>query len=369
MAQMAGRGTICGMSLAIENVSVSYGTVRALDGVSVRLEPGEMFFLLGPSGCGKSTLLRAVAGFVEDFQGEIRIGGEALRGVPPHRRDFGMVFQNYALFPHLTVNGNVAFGLEARKATAAEREQRVAEALEMVGLEGYGQRRPGELSGGQQQRVALARALVIRPRVLLLDEPLSNLDAKLRWDMREEIRRIHRQTRITTLYVTHDQKEALSLADRMAILRAGKVEAVGTPRELYVHPPNRFCAEFLGDVNALPGTLAADGKSVSTSFGGIPLNGAALPASVKPGGAATVFCRPENVVVATNGAAPAGFATLEAEARVVSEAFLGESTLYEMELPGGIRWRVQRHETKAQGLADGTAVKLAVLSEAWAVVE
>jgi ABC-type Fe3+/spermidine/putrescine transport system ATPase subunit len=360
------------MSLQFENLGVSYGAVRALDGVTLALEPGEMFFLLGPSGCGKSTLLRTVAGFIDDFDGELRIGGETLRGVPPHKRDFGMVFQNYALFPHLTVEGNVAFGLEARHVPADERTRRVGEALEMVGLAGLNQRRPGELSGGQQQRVALARALVIRPRVLLLDEPLSNLDARLRWEMREEIRRIHRQTRITTLYVTHDQKEALSLADRMALLNAGKVEAVGAPRELYHRPPTRFCAEFLGDVNLLPGTVVPDGRSVQTAAGAVPVP----PASCRPecrleaGGTVLVFCRPENVALEPASAAPggAGAETLQLPARVASVAFLGESTLYELELAEGRRWRALRHETSAQGLPEGAAVRVSVPRQAWAVV-
>ncbi|HEY3319804.1 MAG TPA: ABC transporter ATP-binding protein [Planctomycetota bacterium] len=356
------------MSLQIDNLRVTYGKTRALDGVSLKLEPGEMFFLLGPSGCGKSTLLRAVAGFVEDFDGEIRIGGEALKGVPPHKRDFGMVFQNYALFPHLTVQGNVSFGLEARKMPAAERSQRIAEALDMVGLSGFESRRPGELSGGQQQRVALARALVVRPRVLLLDEPLSNLDAKLRWEMREEIRRIHRQTKITTLYVTHDQKEALSLADRMAILRAGKVEALGQPRELYRHPPTRFAAEFLGDVNALPGKVCGGGKSVQTAFGAVPISNGTQP-GLSDGSEVLAFCRPESVVVMEPGAAlsPA-LVPLQAKARIVSGAFLGESTLYEMELPGAGRWRVLRHEHGEQALGDNAQVQLAVAAEGWAAV-
>jgi ABC-type Fe3+/spermidine/putrescine transport system ATPase subunit len=353
------------MSLKIENLRVSYGGTKALDGVTLALEPGEMFFLLGPSGCGKSTLLRSVAGFIENFDGDIRIGEQSLKGVPPHKRDFGMVFQNYALFPHLTVDGNVAFGLEARGIDASERAARVADALQMVGLKGYGARRPGELSGGQQQRVALARALVIRPRVLLLDEPLSNLDAKLRWEMREEIRRIHRQTKITTLYVTHDQKEALSLADRMAILRAGKVEALGPPRTLYYHPPTRFSADFLGDVNAIDGTVSADGKSIATPLGTFELPGDSLPDGVRAGGAATAFCRPETVSVLENEAPDE--VLLNADAKVISSAFLGESTLYEMELPGGVKWRVLRHES-GRGLKDGEVVKLAVARGSWAVV-
>jgi len=358
------------MSLEIENIRVSYGATRALDGVSLKLEPGEMFFLLGPSGCGKSTLLRSVAGFIENFEGDIRIDGRSLKGVPPHKRDFGMVFQNYALFPHLSVHGNVAFGLEARNVPASECSTRVAEALHMVGLSGYGERRPGELSGGQQQRVALARALVIRPRVLLLDEPLSNLDAKLRWEMREEIRRIHRQTKITALYVTHDQKEALSLADRMAILKSGKVEALGQPRTLYHHPPTRFSADFLGDVNAVNGTVSADGSNVVTALGTFALHATSLPPGVERGREATLFCRPESVVVFDSETRPsdAGYVTLNADARICSAAFLGESTLYEMELPGGVKWRALRHERDGELLTEGSRVKVAVSPRAWAVV-
>ena len=358
------------MSLEIENLRVNYGSTPALEGISLKLEPGEMFFLLGPSGCGKSTLLRTVAGFNEKFDGDIRIDGQSLKGVPPHRRDFGMVFQNYALFPHMTVDANVAFGLEARKVPANERATRVAEALQMVGLTGYGARRPGELSGGQQQRVALARALVIRPRLLLLDEPLSNLDAKLRWEMREEIRRIHKLTNITALYVTHDQKEALSLAGRMAIMKAGKIDALGPPRDLYRNPPTRFSADFLGDVNVLNGTLSPDRNSVTTAFGPIVIP--EQPASDTTHGAeAMVFCRPESVLVQdveNKTELPASFVVINAEARVVSGAFLGESTLYELELPNQLRWRALRRETGERGLPDGARVRLAVPSEAWSLV-
>jgi iron(III) transport system ATP-binding protein len=360
------------MSLQIDNLRVNYGATRALDGVSVQLEPGEMFFLLGPSGCGKSTLLRSVAGFIEDFEGDIRINGASLRGVPPHKRDFGMVFQNYALFPHMTVEGNVAFGLEARKVPLPERRTRVDEALKMVGLSGYEMRRPGELSGGQQQRVALARALVIRPRVLLLDEPLSNLDAKLRWEMRGEIRRIHKQTRITTLYVTHDQGEALSLADRMAILNAGKIDGIGQPRQLYRNPPTRFSAEFLGDINTLKGTLGADGKSVSTPAGTIPLGSNSLPDGVRPNDAVIVFCRPESVEISAleQPQIQDGSTTvLKLNARVISSAFLGESTLYEIAVEGQSVWRVRRHETGAQLFPDGSAIMLSVKNDGWSVIK
>jgi len=358
------------MSLSIENLRVRYGETTALDGVSLSLEPGEMFFLLGPSGCGKSTLLRAVAGFIEDFGGDISINGGSLKGVPPHKRDFGMVFQNYALFPHMTVAGNVAFGLEARHVPAPERAARVDEALKMVGLSGYEKRRPGELSGGQQQRVALARALVIRPRVLLLDEPLSNLDAKLRWEMREEIRRIHRATKITTLYVTHDQGEALSLAERMAILNKGKVDALGVPRQIYRNPPTRFSAEFLGDINTLEGELAADGKSVATAAGTLALNSNALPEHVKPGSKVLAFCRPESVVLAgPEQNFDDGVAALNLKVHVSSSAFLGETTLYELEVEGQSKWRARRHETGAQFFADGANVWIGVRNDGWAVAE
>jgi ABC-type Fe3+/spermidine/putrescine transport system ATPase subunit len=359
------------MSLQINDICVAYGQTRALDGVSVKLEPGEMFFLLGPSGCGKSTLLRSVAGFIENFEGDIQIDSKSLKGVPAHQRDFGMVFQNYALFPHLTVNGNVAFGLEARGVPAVERQERVTEALKMVGLGGYGERRPGELSGGQQQRVALARALVIRPRVLLLDEPLSNLDAKLRWDMREEIRRIHRKTRITTLYVTHDQKEALSLADRMAIMKFGKIDALGPPRDLYRHPPTRFSAEFLGDINALPGKVNADRTSAQTPLGPVALGAGAVPVAIASNTDAIVFCRPESVRVSPAASIedfPADYLALTANARVISSSFSGENTLYDIEFHNDIRWRVLRHDAVGEGLPDGDAVKVAVHRQGWSAV-
>jgi len=357
------------VSLSIENLRVRFGTVTALDGVCLDVKPGEMFFLLGPSGCGKSTLLRCVAGF-EKYQGAIAFQGDSLQGVPPHEREFGMVFQNYALFPHLTVEGNVAFGLEARKVPNNAARNRIAEALEMVGLKGLEKRRPGELSGGQQQRVALARALVIQPRVLLLDEPLSNLDAKLRWEMRSEIRRIHQQTKRTTLYVTHDQKEALSIADRLGILRDGQLDAVGTPRDLYWNPPTPFTAAFLGEINALAGeVLNAPTRRVKTALGEVTIPEAARwDETLKPGAKATAFCRPEAVSLSGNDARPDGFAELTDHARVAGSAFLGEHTLYELDLPDGTRWRVFHRETGGAGYPDGTSVRVAVASDAWRVL-
>jgi len=264
------------VALKLTDVRKSFGAVAAVDAVSLDVAEGEFFFLLGPSGCGKTTLLRIVAGFCEPDSGEVRLGGRLVNRVPPHKRGTGMVFQNYALWPHMTVAQNVAYGLELRRLPRAEVRRRVGEALEMVRMTGLEDRRPNALSGGQQQRVALARALVIEPDILLLDEPLSNLDAKLRIDMRKELRRIHAETGITTVYVTHDQKEALSLAQRIAVMRAGRVEQVDTPRALYLRPAGRFVAEFIGQANVIPGEARRgdDGTTiVRTPYGTIRARG------------------------------------------------------------------------------------------------
>jgi ABC-type Fe3+/spermidine/putrescine transport system ATPase subunit len=237
--------------IVISGVSRSFGTVRAVDGVDLEVGDGEFFTLLGPSGCGKTTLLRMIAGFCELDSGEIRFGSERIDRLPAHVRDIGMVFQNYAVFPNLTVAGNVAYGLKARKVTASEIASRVEEALALVQLTGYGGRWPHQLSGGQLQRVAIARALVIRPRVLLFDEPLSNLDARLRVSMRSEIRELQKSLGITAIYVTHDQEEAMSVSDRIALMNAGRLEQVGVPVDIYRHPVSRFAAEFMGTTNLL----------------------------------------------------------------------------------------------------------------------
>jgi iron(III) transport system ATP-binding protein len=235
--------------------SADAAEVMAVSDVSLEIPSGSLFFLLGPSGCGKTTLLRMIAGFTEPTAGRIMFGDRDVARVPANERNTGMVFQNYALWPHMTVAENVAFGLEVRKLPKATIERKVAEALELVHMAEYGRRKPAELSGGQQQRVALARAVVFEPSVLLLDEPLSNLDAKLRLEMRLEIRRIVDTLRITTVYVTHDQEEALSLADGMAVLKSGKVIQTGAPRAMYRRPNSRFVADFLGDTNFLPAIL------------------------------------------------------------------------------------------------------------------
>ncbi|MEI6202069.1 MAG: ABC transporter ATP-binding protein, partial [Enhydrobacter sp.] len=235
--------------IVIAGVSRTFGTVRAVDNVDLTVEQGEFFTLLGPSGCGKTTLLRMIAGFSELDGGEIRFGTKRIDKLPAHVRDIGMVFQNYAVFPNLSVAGNVAYGLKARRVSPSDIASRVEEALALVQLAGYGDRQPHQLSGGQLQRVAIARALVIRPQVLLFDEPLSNLDARLRVSMRGEIRALQKSLGITAIYVTHDQEEAMSVSDRIALMNAGRLEQVGVPVEIYRKPATRFAAEFMGTTN------------------------------------------------------------------------------------------------------------------------
>src|SRR5437773_7821714 len=258
------------MRVSIQNLTKKFGDMVVLKDMSLEVHDQELFFLLGPSGCGKTTLLRLIAGFYLPDEGRLFFGGKPMNGVPPHQRNTGMVFQNYALWPHMTVAENVVYGLDVRGVSAAEKKERVAEALAIVQMDKFAHRAPNQLSGGQQQRVALARALVIRPDVLLLDEPLSNLDARLRLEMREEIRRIHAQTRITTIYVTHDQKESLSLAGRIAIMRDGVIEQVADPRTIYRSPTNRFVADFIGETNWLAGEVqksSAGGLVLATDAG------------------------------------------------------------------------------------------------------
>ncbi|HNT33839.1 MAG TPA: ABC transporter ATP-binding protein [bacterium] len=245
------------MRVLVNGISKRFGSVSALRGVRLEVEHGEFFFLLGPSGCGKTTLLRILAGFEEPDEGTLHFDEEDVTRLAPERRGAAMVFQSYALWPHLTVEENIAFGLEVQGTAQNEKRRRVGEMLDLVRMGGYEKRRPGQLSGGQQQRVALARALVVQPRLVLLDEPLSNLDARLRLQMRTEIRQIIKDSGHTAVYVTHDQKEALSMADRCAILDQGVLVQVGRPREVYERPTNRFVADFLGEINFLSGRIAS----------------------------------------------------------------------------------------------------------------
>ena len=295
-----------GASVELVDVVKDYSGQRALNGVNLTMAPGEFVALLGPSGCGKTTALRALAGLEQVTSGSIRINGADVVDTPVNKRDIGMVFQSYSLFPHMTVTQNIEFGLEMRHVNAASRRRRSAEALDLVGLGQLGDRYAHQLSGGQQQRVALARALVTRPRVLLRDEPLSALDAKVRVQLREEIRKIQTELGITTLFVTHDQEEALAVADRVAVMRAGSIEQIGTPEELYRAPATDFVAEFVGISNRIDGVVSA---------GSVTVLGHRLPL-VKTDvadGPVRVFVRPEDISLA-----PAGI-----PASVVATSFLG----------------------------------------------
>ena len=277
---------IMSLSVRIQDAVKRYGDFYAVNHITLSINGGEFFTLLGPSGCGKTTLLRMIAGFNEIDGGKIFFGDRCINDIPPHRRNTGMVFQNYAIFPHLSVADNVAYGLRARDAGAAEQKERTAEALALMQIENLADRMPSQLSGGQQQRVALARAIVIRPDVLLMDEPLSNLDAKLRLMMRTNIRRIQKELGITTIYVTHDQEEALAISDRIAVMQAGTVMQLGTPREIYTHPANTFVADFIGTSNFLTGKAEAESFDVlgTLSFSGGLSSGyqGALKISVRP---------------------------------------------------------------------------------------
>ncbi|MCP3819509.1 ABC transporter ATP-binding protein [Streptomyces sp. A3M-1-3] len=277
--------------IRFEQVTVAYGGNVVLDALDLTVEPGEVMALLGPSGSGKTTALRAVAGFVQPRSGRVLIGGRDVTGLPPHRRGIGMVVQQYALFPHMRVEDNVAFGLKAQKAPKGEIPGRVAEALEMTGMAAYAKRYPRELSGGQQQRVAIARALAIRPGVLLLDEPLSALDARLRSGMLAELARLHRELPdVSILYVTHDQVEALTLADRIAVMDKARLQDCGTPQDLYRRPRTEFTASFVGNANLLPVEVADGG----VRFAGQDL-AVATPDSAAAGAAATLCVRPHLV--------------------------------------------------------------------------
>ncbi len=325
------------ISIRIQQLTKRFGSVIALQGLDLAIAPGELFFLLGPSGCGKTTLLRSLAGFYIPDEGTIFFGEDDVTRLAPHKRNTGMMFQSYALWPHMTVAQNVAFGLEERKVPRDEIKRRVGEALESVRMGSYAERRPNQLSGGQQQRVALARALVIRPRCLLLDEPLSNLDAKLRLEMRAEIRRVCKEFNLTTVYVTHDQKEALSVSDRMAILDRGKILQVGSPREVYRRPGCKLVADFIGETDFLPGTIlrAASGRAMVETpvgrFEGVLAVGGPAPAV---GTAVTLSVRPECWSLSRE--APAG----NFVRGTIGEAiFLGEVAQYELRA-GELRLKV-----------------------------
>ena len=337
--------------ISINHVSRSFGTVRAVDDVSLEVANGEFFTLLGPSGCGKTTLLRTIAGFADLTAGQIRFGGDRIDTLPPHRRNTGMVFQNYAIFPNLTVGENVAYGLKARSVSATEIKERVASALRLVHLDAFGERWPHQLSGGQLQRVAIARCLVIEPEVLLLDEPLSNLDAKLRVEMRAEIRQLQQQLKITTIYVTHDQEEALAMSDRIAVMRAGKLEQVARPQDIYRAPATPFVAEFMGTTNLLSGTVARrDGEALCIRVGQQEFR------AVGDGNeseSVNLSLRPETIrLLAAGETPPPGWSVFEAGLGPIE--FLGAMTRIDLQIGNGAILRVASldvlpDELKARG--------------------
>jgi iron(III) transport system ATP-binding protein len=322
-------------ALTIDGAVRTFSDVRAVDDVSIAIGDGEFFTLLGPSGCGKTTLLRMVAGFCELDSGRILLGERRIDTLPPHQRNTGMVFQNYAVFPNLTVGDNVAYGLRARKVRGEEMRERVARALKLVQLEGHAARWPHQLSGGQLQRVAIARAVVIEPHALLLDEPLSNLDAKLRVEMRGEIRRLQKLLGITVLYVTHDQEEALAVSDRIAVMRAGRIEQVATPRAIYEQPATPFVASFIGTTNLLKGCLQRrDGDLAEIAFAGATI--CTKFARGKVGDAIVVSLRPEALrLLAPGEAILPGWATLTGTLGEIE--YLGPVTRFAVALADGAR--------------------------------
>ncbi|MCM0647058.1 ABC transporter ATP-binding protein [Clostridium swellfunianum] len=310
-------------SVSIKNVTKMFGEVKAVNNANIEIKKGEFFTLLGSSGCGKTTLLRTIAGFYNQEEGSIFFGEQKIDDVPAHKRNIGMVFQNYAIFPHMTVAENVAYGLKARNVSKNEIEKRVSAALDMVQLGHLKDRQPSDMSGGQQQRVALARAIVIEPGILLMDEPLSNLDAKLRLKMRNDIKKLQSRLGITTIYVTHDQQEALAVSDRIAVMDKGIIQQIGTPQEIYMYPANKFVANFIGTTNFITGEITKrDGKSYIT------ISEKEIPLDLNSGytGKVSYSIRPEGVFLVDDKADDV------VEGKIINATFLGDFTSYEVEL-------------------------------------
>jgi iron(III) transport system ATP-binding protein len=345
------------VKVEFQNIALAFGETKVLRDIDLVIEPGEFFALLGPSGSGKSTLLRVLAGFSHPQSGRVLVDGNDISSVPPWERDIGMVFQNYALWPHMTVAQNVAFGLEERRLPRAAVRQKVEAALDLVGLRELGARRPSQLSGGQQQRVALARTIAIEPKVLLLDEPLSNLDAKLRVHMRAELLALQRKLGVTTIFVTHDQEEALSISDRVAVLDAGVIQQVGTPTELYDRPANRFIANFVGTINLFSGTI--DAAAQGTRFESSELGTLMLPISSAAPGAAEIAFRPHVVTLAEEPAARDGN-LIWFRGTIAEREFLGEFVRYTVGVGRAEVIADEAHYTGARTYRVGESVALGI---------
>ncbi|MDP3519187.1 MAG: ABC transporter ATP-binding protein [Hydrogenophaga sp.] len=347
-------------SLEARHISLSYGSTEVLRDITLKIEPGEFFALLGPSGSGKSTLLRLIAGFNQHQRGELLVDGQDITGTPPHLRNVGMVFQNYALWPHMTVWDNVAFGLVERRESRDAIQRKVGAALELVGLQDYGQRRPGQLSGGQQQRVALARTIVIEPKLLLLDEPLSNLDKQLRVQMREELKNLQRKLGLTTIFVTHDQEEAMTTADRMAVLDKGILQQVGSAAGLYDFPSNRFVAGFVGTANLIDGeVVSAPGDALA--FRATGLGELRFPRSdnTPAKGAAAMVFRPHQVHI-TVGDEQVDASRVWVNGLVESAEFLGEFSRYRVRVGEVAMVADQAHYAGLAMFAPGAPVRLGI---------
>lgn len=353
-------------SIAVEcgNIGLSYGTTQVLRDITLKIEPGEFFALLGPSGSGKSTLLRLIAGFNQHQRGQLLIDGRDVTGTPPWARDVGVVFQSYALWPHMNVRDNVSFGLVERRYPRDEVRRRTDSALDLVGLLPFADRRPNQLSGGQQQRVALARTVVIEPKVLLLDEPLSNLDKNLRVQMRQELKKLQRDLGITTIFVTHDQEEAMTTADRMAVLDHGVLQQIGSPAALFDYPANRFVANFVGTSNFLEGqVVGSDGclmHFLSPRLGelAIPLSGTDWPERV----AGSLAFRPHTVRVLPADDRVSSDEMLWLDGRIVESEFLGEFVRYRVDVAGVDVIADQSHYAGLPFLKAGVDVKLGVIA-------
>ena len=351
--------------IEFHDVTKRYSNLVANDHLSLTIERGELMTLLGPSGCGKTTALRCLTGYIRPDEGRISIDGKDITDVPTHQRELGMVFQNFALFPHMTVQDNVAFPLMIRNVSKPERERMVVDALRLVRLEGYAAHYPRQLSGGQQQRVGLARALVYHPKVLLLDEPLSNLDAKLREEMRFEIKEVVTRLGITAMYVTHDQGEALALSDRVAIMNRGRLEQLGTPEEIYESPESKFVAEFIGLSNFLEGYVQTiQGEDMLVQASGVQVNTPALPA-IGPGQKVLLFVRPNEVEILPRET-PAG--TNIFEGRVEKATYLGDTMDYRLSLGQGAELRVQSDARRRYQAGENVRLRLPRV-RSWAVAE